>query len=163
MDLLFTAVANIKTPFCIFLVAEPRLQSEPPLNKQTGNLIMVLIYGLCTLEINCPLTHGDTQCVETPSIKMKHTAFSVNENSVLDNPDCDFSKQRHIDWFPFPFPLCGRRSHSITFGVAVRDPCIAPSAWREAAWLCRSLPVRSVSDRWKERDRYSSCTQTFRR
>lgn len=59
--------------------------------------------------------------------------------------------------------FANRRSRFITSGAAVRGPCTAPSAWREAAWRCLSWPVRSVSDRWKEKARYSSCSQTSRR
>ena len=76
---LFSAAVKIQTLCCILLAAAARLQSEPSLNKQTGNLIVVLIYGQCALEINCSLTHG-----YPVGGKIKHIALSLNGNSVLD-------------------------------------------------------------------------------
>lgn len=172
--ILFTAAVSIKTICCIPLVAAPRLQSEPALNKQTENLIVLLIYGQCAWEINCALTHGDNQLVENPQEQNEASSLFPIWKFMFDIiPDCDSNNKDTLEtsewryhfciFSLYHFLLCGRRSHSITFGAAVRDPCTAPSAWREAASPCHSSPVRSVYDRWKERARYSSCTQTFRR
>ena len=44
---LFTSLVNIEALCCILMAATQRLQSEPSLNKRTGNLIAVLIYRQC--------------------------------------------------------------------------------------------------------------------
>ncbi len=59
--------------------------------------------------------------------------------------------------------LFPRKSRSITFGVGVSGRCTAPSVWREEAWWFPSSPARSVSDRWRGKDRYSSLTLTSKR
>lgn len=48
----FTASVNIEAVFYILLAAAVRLKAAPAVNKQTGNLIVLLIYGHCALGIN---------------------------------------------------------------------------------------------------------------
>lgn len=96
--------------------------------------------------------------MKSPGIKIKH----ISSNKTLPGA-AQLNTFLNVFSFLLTLFFADRRSRSTTSGVAVRDPCIAPSAWREAAWRCRSSPVRSVSDRWKGRGRYSSCTQIFRR
>lgn len=59
--------------------------------------------------------------------------------------------------------LFPRKSRSTTFGVGASGLCTAPSVWREEAWWFPSSPARSVWDRWRGKDRYSSLTLTSKR